>query len=90
MFGPEILQIPAQVLKQLQTGEVWTHRDFVKNYEGLRFAVDNAGSSRGLYATAILGLMASDDLLVRTGAVAVLDAAAPDLEPDHITTAHTA
>ncbi|MEI7823166.1 MAG: hypothetical protein WCK55_19825 [Verrucomicrobiota bacterium] len=84
--SPEVLQIPALVLRQLQTGSVWTDRDFMKNHEGLRVAVAAAGSARGVYAAAILGCLASEDLLVRTGAVAVLDAVARDLGAERITT----
>jgi hypothetical protein len=57
---------------QLRDGSVWLDRDAVHPHDGLIRAIRTAGAERPAFAAAVLRLLPSPDLRVRTGTVAAL------------------
>lgn len=76
-------EVGSKVFEQLKHGTVWTNpREDVDNYDGLLSILRARDSDFLIYVEATLKCLVSDDLFVRTGAVAVLEDIAGDIQED--------
>lgn len=71
--------IASDIEYQLKTGSVWYDRDSVHRHDGLIRAMRKAGPDRRMFAEAVLALLPSPDVELRTGAVAALGEVLPEL-----------
>ena len=71
--------IAAQVRHQLEHGSVWQDRDSLDNYDGLVREIRSSPEARGEFAAAVAACLVSENLLVRSGAVAALPEVARDI-----------
>lgn len=74
--------LPTLLRHQFANGSVWVSRDSVHPHDGVLEAMRSEGELRGAFATELGVLLLSDDLRLRTGAVALMREVATDIGVD--------